>query len=84
MLHRLRLKVTKFQLPPPKRLSTVVKRFGGGGIMASSCQIRLMHNQGKAKIYENWEVVLHYLIIYGERLLNNWLKTSFDCHCFVQ
>ena len=25
MLHRLILKVTKFQLPPPKRLSTVVK-----------------------------------------------------------
>ena len=25
MLHRLILKVTKFQLPPPKRLGTVVK-----------------------------------------------------------
>ena len=36
MLHRLILKVTKFQLPPPKRLNTVVKNiffFGGGGIM---------------------------------------------------
>ena len=33
MLHRLILKVTKFQLPPPKSLSTVVKNyffFGGG------------------------------------------------------
>ena len=35
MLHRLILKVTKFQLPPLKRLSTVVKNiWGGGGIMS--------------------------------------------------
>ena len=34
MLNRLILKVTKFQLPPPKRLGTVVKNiFGRGGIM---------------------------------------------------
>ena len=31
MPHRLILKVTKFQLPPPKRLSTVVKNILGGG-----------------------------------------------------
>ena len=33
MHHRLILKVTKFQLPPPKRLSTVVKNifWGEGG-----------------------------------------------------
>ena len=30
MPHRLILKVTKFQLPPPKRLSTVVKNILGG------------------------------------------------------
>ena len=30
MLHRLILKVIKFQLPPPKRLSTVVKNILGG------------------------------------------------------
>ena len=30
MLHRLILKVTKFQLPPPKRLGTVVKDILGG------------------------------------------------------
>ena len=30
MLHRLILKVTKFQLPPPKRLGTVVKKILGG------------------------------------------------------
>ena len=29
MLHRLILKVTKFQLPPPKHLSTVVKNILG-------------------------------------------------------
>ena len=29
MLHRLILKVTKFQLPPPKRLGTVVKNILG-------------------------------------------------------
>ena len=31
MLNRLILKVTKFQLPPPKRLGTVVKNILGGG-----------------------------------------------------
>ena len=30
MLHRLILKVTKFQRPPPKRLSIVVKNIWGG------------------------------------------------------
>ena len=30
MLNRLILKVTKFQLPPPKRLGTVVKNILGG------------------------------------------------------
>ena len=30
MLHRLILKVTKFQLPPPTRLGTVVKNILGG------------------------------------------------------
>ena len=29
MLHRLILKATKFQLPPPKRLVTVEKKLGG-------------------------------------------------------
>ena len=36
MLHRLKLKVSKFQLPPPKRLSTMVKNILGG-----ACQIGL-------------------------------------------
>ena len=30
MLNRIILKVTKFQLPPPKRLGTVVKNILGG------------------------------------------------------
>ena len=30
MLHRLILKVTKLQLPPPKRLGTVIKNHFGG------------------------------------------------------
>ena len=37
MLHKLILKVTKFQLPPPKRLSTVVKNISGEG--HDPCQI---------------------------------------------
>ena len=43
MLNRLILKVTKFQLPPPNRLDTVVTEniFFGGGIMAPPCQIGL-------------------------------------------
>ena len=42
MLNRLILKFTKFQLPPPKRLSTLVKgeHFGWEAIMPPSpCQI---------------------------------------------
>ena len=41
MLHRLILKVTKFQLPPPKRLSTVVKNILGAMPPPSPCQIGL-------------------------------------------
>ena len=40
MLNRLILKVTKFQLPPPKRLGTVVKNILGA-IMLPPCQIGL-------------------------------------------
>ena len=40
MLNRLILKVTKFQLPPPKRLGTVVKNILGGH-HAPPCQIGL-------------------------------------------
>ena len=43
MLHGLILKVSKFQLPPPKRLSTVVKNifFLGGGLSCPRCRIGL-------------------------------------------
>ena len=40
MLNRLILKVTKFQLPPPKRLGTVAKNILGGH-HAPPCQIGL-------------------------------------------
>ena len=40
MLHRLILKATKFQLPPSKRLSTVVKNIWGGG-GGEECKIGL-------------------------------------------
>ena len=47
MLHRLILKVTKFQLSPPERLTTVVKNIGGGGgggghSVIPPCRIGLM------------------------------------------
>ena len=42
MLNRLILKVTKFQLPPPKRLGTVVKNILGGHY-APPCQIGLKY-----------------------------------------
>ena len=44
MLHRLILKVTKFQLPPPERLSTVVKN------ILPSCQTGLTDPQKMALI----------------------------------
>ena len=45
MLNRLILKVTKFQLPPPKRLGTVVKNILGGHHV-SPCQIGLISEEG--------------------------------------
>ena len=42
MLHRLILKVAKFQLHPPKRLGTVVKNILGA-IMPPTCQIGLIY-----------------------------------------
>ena len=41
MLNRLILKVTKFQLPPPKSLGTVVKNILGGYHALPPCQIGL-------------------------------------------
>ena len=41
MLNRLILKVTKFQLPPPKRLGPVVKNILGGHDAPPPCQIGL-------------------------------------------
>ena len=43
MLNRLILKVTKFQLPPPKRLGTVVKNILGATMVPDGppCQIGL-------------------------------------------
>ena len=41
MLNRLIFKVTKFQLPPPKHLGTMVKNIFGGHHAPSSCQIGL-------------------------------------------
>ena len=43
MLNRLILKVTKFQLPPPKRLGTVVKNIFGGYHALPPCQIGLRY-----------------------------------------
>ena len=45
MLHRLILKVTKFQLPPPKRFGTVVKNIFEGAIMPPpmSNRVKLLH-----------------------------------------
>ena len=45
MLHRLIIKVTKFQLLPTKRLSIVVKNISG-----APCQIGLMNNTPNSKL----------------------------------
>ena len=44
MLYRLTLKVTKFQLPTPRRFSTVVKNILGGHLAPPPCQIELKIN----------------------------------------
>ena len=43
MPNRLILKVTKFQLPPPTRLGTVVKNILGGHLLASTDLTNLLH-----------------------------------------
>ena len=47
MLNRLILKVTKFQLPPPKRLGTVVKNILEGGIMPPPPMSNRVNKLGK-------------------------------------
>ena len=52
MSHRLILKVTKFQLPPPKRLGTVVKNILWGAIMPPPpCQIGLKLHINKSRFH---------------------------------
>ena len=48
MLNRLILKVTKFQLPPPKRLGTVAKNILGCHHGPNPCQVANMQNDSKA------------------------------------
>ena len=52
MLHRLILEVTKFQIPPPKRLGTVVKNILGGHHALSPCQIGLMDDAAKGGLIQ--------------------------------
>ena len=55
MLHRLILKVTKFQLPPPRRLSTVVKNILGGHHVPMSNKVKDANLENK----HNLLVYLH-------------------------
>ena len=72
MLNRLILKVTKFQLPPSKRLGTVVKNILGGHHAPPPCQIRLkeiffnLMNRSRNEVnYINygWETQCPYTVI---------------------
>ena len=45
MLHRLIVKVTKFQLLPPKRLGTVAKNILGGHDAPMSNRVNIRHHQ---------------------------------------
>ena len=52
------LKVTRFQLPPPKRLSTVIKTFfwkgGGGGMMPPmSNRVKKARHESTTLMYQN-------------------------------
>ena len=59
MLNRLVLKVTKFQLPPPKRLGTVVKNILGGH-HGPPCQIGLN---------SFWFAIFVPVILYNETII---------------
>ena len=53
MLHRLISKITKFQLPPPKRLSIVVKNILGAIMPPPPCQVGLKLTTQEG-IYGSW------------------------------
>ena len=92
MLHRLILKVTKFHLPPPKHLSTVVKTFLGGHHDLPPYQIGLMVDFLNlkycivAKILYNRsrfsKPLLRGTIFQITKFQVNWKAvTNFDCIC---
>ena len=56
MLHRLILKVTEFQLPPPKRLSTVVEKifFGGHNGPPMSNRVKFYSKSSKHISFSTW------------------------------
>ena len=54
MLHRLILKVTKFKLPPPERLGTVVKNILGG--MSNRVKLLLIRLRKLKVIVDNYEM----------------------------
>ena len=70
MPHRLILKVTKFQLPPSKRLGTMVKNIlGGHHAPPPQCQIGLSQQNVWLKASAFWTDLATVL-----REKRNWLK----------
>ena len=74
MLNRLILKVTKFQLPPPKRLGTVVKNILGGHHAPPPCQIGLIALTKPYKCKENKQC---------KGFIASEYRTTVHCHCLL-
>ena len=71
MLNRLILKVTKFQLPPPKRLGTVVKNIlGGHHAPPPQCQIGSSLWSSTTLIYWPWGLALEVLVSFSILFFN--------------
>ena len=91
MLHRLIVKVTVFQLPPPKPLSTVVKNILGASIPPPPKQIRLRWSETKNSkffIIDDFSPASHLMVmkLYSHRTWKQIALTESNIfvngHCF--
>ena len=79
MLNRLILKVTKFQLPPPERLGTVVKNILGGHHAPSPpCQIGLTQFDYLRSVHNNLYIMSTYEMYFKTYFIHIRKRNALD------
>ena len=86
MLNRLILKVTKFQLPPPNRLGTVVKNILGGPSwppMSNRVNSKTIYNESSQLLIDPQDKLKHKIEAFQEHYISSFNEGSLNLLLFV-